>query len=329
MVGFMSDTRPTAPWRFRPPTEDDAKAITALYLRVDHADLGRPDTDEDDVTAVWRWPDFDLDRDAVLVTGEDGGPVGYAWAHQGREGDLTVDPAFRGKGIGRALLSWLVARAADQASALVPASTMGAKQLEVHALSTNQAAAHLLAAFGFEQDRISLLMGIDLTAAEPEPAWPEGVTLRAFDAERDGRALHALISHAFEDVEGWSPRPFEEWVQFTLRRSTFDPSLVFLAESGGEPVGATLNFDFEGDGYVQYLAVARSWRGKGLGLTLLRHTFAAFAARGVARVELNVDAHNSTGATRLYERAGMHEVHRWNRWSRRHAPAVPAGGHGR
>jgi hypothetical protein len=29
-----------------------------------------------------------------------------------------------------------------------------------------------------------------------------------------------------------------------------------------------------------------------------------------------VDADNTTRANRLYERAGMHEVHRWDRWRR-------------
>jgi hypothetical protein len=43
-----------------------------------------------------------------------------------------------------------------------------------------------------------------------------------------------------------------------------------------------------------------------MGLALLRHTFAAFARRGVRTVELGVDAESITGATRLYERAGMH-----------------------
>lgn len=299
----------------RPPADSDAKAITELYLRVDDADLGRPDTDEDDVTAVWRWPSLDLRTDAVLVTTADGTPVAYAWAHVGREGDLTVDPAWRGKGIGRALLRWLVDRATAQAAERGPAAADG---LDLHALSTNGAAARLLEEAGFERDRVSLLLRVDVDGPPPEPDWPDGVTLRPFDAERDGRALHELISTAMADVEGTTRRSFEEWSQFTLRRSAFDPTLVVQAEAGGELVGATLSFDFDGEGYVQYLAVARPWRRRGLGLALLRRTFATFAARGVTGIELNVDAENTTGATRLYERAGMREVHRWDRWRRPH-----------
>jgi ribosomal protein S18 acetylase RimI-like enzyme len=309
----------------RPPTDGDARAVTELYLRADDADLSRPDTDEDDVTAVWRWPDLDLRTDAVLVTAADGTPVGYAWAHVGHEGDLTVDPAWRGKGIGRALLRWVVDRATAQVAEQRRAASDGERSdrpvatgLELHALSTNRAAARLLEEAGFEPDRVSLLLRVDVDGAPREPDWPDGVSLRTFDAERDGRALHELISTAMADVDGTTRRSFEEWSEFTLRRSAFDPTLVLQAEAGGALVGATMSFDFDGDGYVLYLAVARPWRRRGLGLALLLHTFATFAARGVTGIELNVDSENTTGATRLYERAGMREVHRWNRWRRPH-----------
>jgi ribosomal protein S18 acetylase RimI-like enzyme len=47
------------------------------------------------------------------------------------------------------------------------------------------------------------------------------------------------------------------------------------------------------------------YRQRGLGQTLLQHTFAEFARRGFTAVGLGVDAENPTGAVRVYERAGM------------------------
>ncbi len=44
------------------------------------------------------------------------------------------------------------------------------------------------------------------------------------------------------------------------------------------------------------------------GVALLLHSFSEFYQRGVSKVGLGVDAGNLTGATRLYERAGMHIV---------------------
>jgi len=40
-------------------------------------------------------------------------------------------------------------------------------------------------------------------------------------------------------------------------------------------------------------------------MALLRHAFGAFYARGYRGAGLGVDAESLTGATRLYERAGM------------------------
>ena len=53
------------------------------------------------------------------------------------------------------------------------------------------------------------------------------------------------------------------------------------------------------------LGVRRAWRRQGLGEALLLHSFAEFRRRGLTRGTLGVDASSATGATRLYERAGM------------------------
>ncbi|HEV2582694.1 MAG TPA: GNAT family N-acetyltransferase, partial [Ktedonobacteraceae bacterium] len=61
-----------------------------------------------------------------------------------------------------------------------------------------------------------------------------------------------------------------------------------------------------GDGWVNTLAVLRPWRKQGLGMALLLHSFREFYQRGKRKVGLGVDSQNLTGATRLYQRAGMH-----------------------
>ena len=61
-------------------------------------------------------------------------------------------------------------------------------------------------------------------------------------------------------------------------------------------------------GWVRSLFVRRPWRRRGLGMALLQNAFREFHERGERRVGLGVDAENLTGATRLYERAGMRVV---------------------
>ena len=59
------------------------------------------------------------------------------------------------------------------------------------------------------------------------------------------------------------------------------------------------------------LAVRPSSRRAGLGLALLGSGFAALWRRGHTRVGLEVDSENETGATRLYENAGMKVTRRY------------------
>jgi ribosomal protein S18 acetylase RimI-like enzyme len=49
-----------------------------------------------------------------------------------------------------------------------------------------------------------------------------------------------------------------------------------------------------------------------LGLALLQHTFRAYYQQGKDKVALGVDAESLTGATRLYEKAGMKVVRETN-----------------
>ena len=69
-------------------------------------------------------------------------------------------------------------------------------------------------------------------------------------------------------------------------------------------------------GWVDTLAVRRPWRRRGLGLALLLHSFRELRARGRERVGLGVDGENTTGAVRLYERAGMHVARRSDTYER-------------
>jgi mycothiol synthase len=62
---------------------------------------------------------------------------------------------------------------------------------------------------------------------------------------------------------------------------------------------------------VDVVAVRHTWRGRGLGLALLRHAFGEFYRRGVREVGLSVDAESTTGAPRLYRRAGMRVAGRY------------------
>jgi mycothiol synthase len=66
----------------------------------------------------------------------------------------------------------------------------------------------------------------------------------------------------------------------------------------------------ESIGWVDNLGVRKPWRRQGLGMALLRHAAHVFRSQGISRMALGVDSENPTGASRLYERAGMHIAQR-------------------
>ncbi len=116
------------------------------------------------------------------------------------------------------------------------------------------------------------------------------------------------------DHWGYVERDFdhelESWAHWIDNDPHHDPSLWFLVTNGEEIVGICLCRGVrpgEPDmGYVGSLVVQRAWRHRGVGLAMLHHAFGEFYRRGKPRVSLDVDAESLTGATRLYEKAGMH-----------------------
>jgi len=170
----------------------------------------------------------------------------------------------------------------------------------------------LLESRGFFFEHFSFRMVAELEDDLPDPEWPEEISVRTFRDE-DLRAVHELHQETFGDLRDHSRTPFDVWRHWTLREP-FEPGLPFLALADDELAGISIcRPEWSGDpslGWVSVIGVRRPWRGKGLGLALLRHSFRELRARGKTRVGLGVDAENATGAVRLYERTGMEVVRR-------------------
>jgi mycothiol synthase len=288
-----------AEFESRAPREEEAEAITDMVVACDVVEWGAPDFELDDLLTDWRRPGFDLKRDARVVAEADGRLVAYAIFFQQDYADVSVHPDVRGLGIGSHLLEWTEARAAE----LAPAE---GSLLLGQVLGRDEDARALLERAGYNAVRTYWRMVIEFDGEPPRPEWPEGVRVRTFDRERDDRAVHTLVQDAFGDNERHVPQSFEEWEAFMIDREAFEPGLWFVAETEGEIVGAVLCPDYEQEGWVRQLAVARDWRRRGLGKALLYQALREFHRRGRKEVALVVDSWNTTGAREMYERAGMH-----------------------
>jgi mycothiol synthase len=279
----------------RPVRPDDAEAVVELVAAHGERLGVRIDFGLEDLRDHWRR--IDLERDAWAWE-DDGRLVAFGILYaRGEEffADGFVHPDFLGRGLGTAILDAAEARARER----------GATKLETGALVADRAAPVLLAANGYREVRHYFKMTIELDAPPPEPEWPEGLDPRPFEREH-ASAFWAADDEAFADERGYVTEPFDEFVEKRLDRPGFDPGL-WTGVWDGDEIAATLIADRRsGAGWIAGLAVRRPWRRRGLGLALLLRSFRQFHERGERRVCLSVDSENPSGATRLYERAGMH-----------------------
>ncbi len=310
------DTPLPAGYLFRPPELSHAPGVAALIAARDIADYGSTDVTAEEVLNYWQSPRFAVTQDARIIVAPDDVIVGYEEIYprgnERLEYDGFVHPRENGRGFGTLLLRWAEERARERLGEM---PTTGPVILRGTTASVDRNARAMFATEGFARVRQFWRMEIEMTSPPDRPAWPDGITLRTMQIEQDARAVHAAIGEAFSDHWGYVALSFEEWSQQVLQSWKYDPSLTFIASAGDEIAGVVVNRHRD-IAWVGQLAVRRPWRKRGLGLALLLHSFNTFYQRGDRVVGLGVDAENSTGATRLYEKAGMHVTRQYDTYAK-------------
>ena len=292
--------------------DEDVPAVGGILTAAAIAEYGVPDVDERMLREAYQLPGFQADRDGRIVFDPAGKPVAtvevYDTDHIEPYVFFRVHPDAATTRVPDAVLGW----AAERGKLVVEQAEPGIRvALHSEASGVNDEMIAALERNGWHHERTNWTMEIDLTASElPEPAWPDGITVRTADLDRDARAIHQTENDTFSDHYGFLARPFDEWLHFRTRFFKPEPDLWFLAMAGGEIAGMALCSSSRAGqpdlGWVSTLGVRRQWRRRGLALAILHHSFRELAARGCSRAGLGVDSQNLTGATRLYEKAGMH-----------------------
>jgi ribosomal protein S18 acetylase RimI-like enzyme len=310
-------TRPSLPdpYSVRRATMDDLPAAVELQELNEREIIGRTTGFARHFNIFWTSPDTTVGDDIRVVVSPQGLVVGCAhvwveppYVHAKIVGN--VHPDHYDSGIGSYLMQWGEQRAREM-TARAPADAQLALQSWI--LAGDDRSAALCRDHGLAVARHFVFMRIDFDGPPAPPAWPEGVEVRPITFAEHGRAISDADEEIFRDHWGFAPKTDDEaWERFKHwidNDPDFDENLWFVAFNGDEVAGLSLCFpkaedDPEG-GYIGILGVRRPWRGRGLGLALLRHSFAEFHRRGRKFAALHADAENITGALRLYTKAGM------------------------
>jgi mycothiol synthase len=288
----------------REPSEDEAARIAQLLNEHANAAFGETEIAEAEVR---HW--FGMSDIWIRVAEREGHLAGYVDAVK-RGGDaLELDIRTVDREAAAALL------AAAQAQPNLEAIAM-----RVVVQGDDELLRELIEVDGWRPVRHSYQMRIELHDDLPEPGWPEGITVRTMQPGEEERVYEAN-NVAFADDWYFRHQPFETWRSDAFGREDFDRTLVWLAEDNGELAGFSANaWHFSGDpqfGWIGILGVLPRWRRRGLATALLHQSFRDFRRRSATRVGLGVDAQNTTGAVRLYERVGMHVARRNDTYEKR------------
>jgi len=306
----------------RPVDLHDLDSIHGLLLRAPGW-FNRDELSQSILARRWERSGFELANDARVATTNAGEVVGYVdfWdrlaPHTRHDVLATVHPNWLEMGIGTRLLDWALAR-----SRVSLAKTPAGLEIRMRqgVVADDEPGHAFLAANGFDVVRHFFRMGIILDQAIESPSWPCDVRVKTFDRSSDLERLIRAMQDASIDHWGHVPAPFEKewelWNRDIGADPYHDPSLWFLASSGQEVLGACLcstrTTQTGIGGWIGDVGVRRDSRRRGIGLALLLHALRELQSRGCGEAGLRVDAGSLTGATRLYERAGMKRIRRFD-----------------
>lgn len=312
---MSSSTLPPG-FTLRAPTMDDLPIVAELIKLWDQTYFGFSRTSEENLRHAWSMPGEDLERDTRLIFAPDGQLVGIINLGKFALPSLYATPIVHPDYAHLRLDACLLERAEERARELIPQAPAHARVvLNTFAVEKNRSYLQTIEQAGFVYVRSGWRMQIDMTEPPPVPVWPEGITLHPFTLDM-ARAIHEADEEAFQDHWGHMPMSFEAFEHWLIKSPGFDPALWIIPMEGEQIVGCAL-CSYRGDlGWCGGLSVRRPWRRKGIALAMLHHVFGEFYRRGTRSVGLDVDAQSLTGATRLYEKAGMHIVYQENQYQK-------------
>lgn len=291
---------------------EDIEVLTAIAQRAEEAD-GFPFRSSESEFGHRLFPTDGDPSSNTRVFEVNGAPVAFGSVEFSADGGDharavlygEVDPAHRGRGIGRQVLAWQLERATEGlAGRAVPGFARvyrGAKEPD---------ADRLMSRFDLRPVRWfeDLLRPLDPPLDVPAP---DGVEIVPWDQHRHAELL-AVRNAAFADHWGSVPVSATQWHD-ALTAEEFRPDLSVMALADGAIIGFSRNEFYahdeelsgRRDGWIQLLGTLREWRGRGVASALIAASLDRFRDAGFTHAMLGVDRENLSGAAGLYRRLGF------------------------
>ncbi len=263
---------------------------------------------------------FDPTRDALLaeVHGRMVGATAGGWEPDSDGGQNfatrgDVDPDWRRRGLGTALLHWMEDRQRQVAAAAPPASP---RRLESWGFDQEAGRNALLEANGYEVARYWFEMDRPDLEGIPDAPLPNGFAFSPA-READSREAWDVMVAAFRDHFGGFDDSDDGYNHF-LKDPNRDLGRWVLVRHQGRLVGEALNRVRHGEnealgiqrGWVLAVGVLPEFQPRGIGRAIVSQSLRQFRDAGLTSARLGVDAENAHGALGMYESLGFTVVER-------------------
>ena len=299
----------------------DAPGVVDLELAAEAAEPAGQATDLSEWLEEFQNPGVDLSRGSVAAE-IDGRMVGFGMISAPTTPTdrwhpnlwVTVDPAYRRQGIGRAVLDRLIEQAKARHAREWPGLPA---EVQLWLARSRASAVAFGPAVGFEPRRYFFDMEAELADRPIRSEILPGLEVRTW-TPADDESVRSAYNSSFADHWGSTPSNPERWRKLFAESAFFRPEYSRLALLDGDVVGFVLVAEFESErlargyrvGYVDRVGTVRSARGRGVASALLAGSMRLLTEAGFRVAELGVDGESPTGAGRIYERLGFRVVRR-------------------
>lgn len=317
---------------WRELTQGDLAGLAALVARAETSDEAPFRTDETELAEYFA---ENHEVDAVGGFDTDGELRAFGAVRVVTDGPVRalcsgdVDPAWRERGIGTALVEWQDATGTAMIEQLAPREG-GA--IVVHVDSTRADTRNVLDRAGFTQEREFAQVRRDLSVAIPEVVLERPLKLEPWNEEWEEQ-VRRTHNRAFEG-SGLAPQYSAE--QWRADRAYFVAEWSFVVVDrttdrmrvAGYLMSSRYAQDWEAQGWTEgttdLVGVLPAYRGRHVGSAMLSAAMRAYRASGMQYAGMDVDPADATGAYDLAEKLGYETVHRSLAYAKPVPPTRPA-----